>query len=73
MIRAKAYARKGHFVLEIKGHAPGPEGVPSVPCAAVSAVTQTAVAGLEVIRKQFNDYIEFEIDYKNEPPENDIN
>lgn len=66
MIHAKAYVRRGRFVLEIDGHAPSARDGPSIPCAAVSTVAQMTLAGLQAVQVQYPEHIQLDIDYKNE-------
>src|SRR5690554_3567132 len=52
MIEARYRKSKGNIVsLQVKGHAGGGEGEYDMVCAAVSAITQTALLGLKNVAK----------------------
>jgi uncharacterized protein YsxB (DUF464 family) len=59
VIRVRADLADGRFRLDVDGH----EGrvVGGRVCAAVSAITQTALLGLEEIARQFPDLVSVEI------------
>lgn len=48
-------SRSGHLRLEVEGHADGAEN--GRVCAAVSAITQTAVLGLEEVARQHPSHV----------------
>lgn len=59
MIRIRARLGDGHTSIEVDGH----EGhaVQGRVCAAVSAITQTALLGLEQVARQHPDLVSIEI------------
>lgn len=59
MIRVSARLGDGHISIEVTGH----EGhvLDGRVCAAVSAITQTALLGLEEIARQYPDLVSIEI------------
>lgn len=63
MIRVQAVLADGRFRLDVDGHeGHAQEGRV---CAAVSAVTQTALLGLEEIARQYPDLVSIEITQEN--------
>lgn len=62
MIRITATLADGHFALTVEGHEGRVEG--GRVCAAVSAITQTALLGLEQIAGQHPDLVSIEITEK---------
>ena len=59
MIGVRAELADGRLLLEVVGHAGVLEE--GRVCAAVSAITQTALLGLEEIARQYPDHVQFEI------------
>lgn len=57
MIRIRAELADGHTLIAVDGHEDGT----GVVCAAVSAITQTALLGLEEIARQNPDLVSIEI------------
>lgn len=62
MIRVRAALGDGHFVLEVDGHEQGVQD--GRVCAAVSAITQTALLGLQQVADQYPDIVSIEITEK---------
>lgn len=61
MIRARARLGGGHFELVVEGHQ-GHEGPRGQVCAAVSAITQTALLGLQEVAAHHPDLVSVEIE-----------
>ena len=59
MINVRAELADGRMLLTVEGHANHAED--GAVCAAVSAVTQTAILGLEEIARQYPSHVCFEI------------
>ncbi|MFF7991763.1 ribosomal-processing cysteine protease Prp [Kitasatospora xanthocidica] len=59
MIRVRALLGNGHTSIEVTGHEEHAEG--GRICAAVSAITQTALLGLQMIAEQYPDLVSAEI------------
>ena len=59
MIAVTARLGDGHFVLEVDGHEE--HKADGRVCAAVSAITQTALLGLEQVALQFPDLVQVSI------------
>ena len=59
MITVRARLGDGHTSLEVVGHEEHAAG--GLACAAVSAITQTALLGLEQVARQFPDLVSVEI------------
>ena len=59
MIRVRAHLGDGRFTLDVDGHEEHREG--GRVCAAVSAITQTALLGLDEIARQHPDLVSIEI------------
>lgn len=62
MIRIVAVLADGHFALTVDGHEGHVED--GRVCAAVSAITQTALLGLQVVAEQHPDIVSIEITEK---------
>lgn len=60
MIRVRAYLADGYTRVEVDGHEEHVED--GRVCAAVSAITQTALLGLEQIARQHPDLVSVEIE-----------
>lgn len=65
MIRIAASMAEGRFHLQVDGHEQRAEG--GRVCAAVSAITQTALLGLEQIAAQFPELVELTIEEETHP------
>lgn len=63
MIRVRAALADGRFRLDVDGHEGRVHG--GRVCAAVSAITQTALLGLEQIARQYPDLVSVEITQEN--------
>ena len=59
MIRVRARLGDGRTFIEVDGHEEHAEG--GRVCAAVSAITQTALLGLEQVARQYPDLVSVEI------------
>ncbi|MBW1600890.1 ribosomal-processing cysteine protease Prp [Streptomyces sp. JJ66] len=59
MIRIRAHLGEGHTFIEVEGHEGHVED--GRVCAAVSAITQTALLGLDQIARQHPDLVSVEI------------
>lgn len=59
MIRVRARLGDGSTSIEVDGHEEHAEG--GRVCAAVSAITQTALLGLEQVARQYPDLVSVEI------------
>lgn len=59
MIRVRARLGDGHTVIEVDGHEGHLED--GRVCAAVSAITQTALLGLEAVAEQYPDLVSVDI------------
>ncbi|MFD8949459.1 ribosomal-processing cysteine protease Prp [Streptomyces xanthophaeus] len=59
MIRIRAHLGNGHTSIEVEGHEEHAEA--GRVCAAVSAITQTALLGLEQVALQHPDLVSVEI------------
>lgn len=59
MIKVRARLGDGHTSIEVVGH-DGP-AVGGLACAAVSAITQTALLGLEQVAQQYPDHVSVKI------------
>lgn len=59
MIRIHARLGDGRTVIEVSGHEEHAEG--GRVCAAISAITQTALLGLEAVAEQHPDLVSVEI------------
>jgi uncharacterized protein len=60
MITIKVKAGHGHTSIEIDGHAEGKDG--NIICAGVSAVSHTAILGLNAIAENYPEQVTIEID-----------
>lgn len=63
MIRIRARLGDGHTRIEVSGHEGHAED--GRVCAAVSAITQTALLGLDEIARQYPDLVSVEITQEN--------
>lgn len=61
MIKIKAVIESGKTTLEITGHSMSAPHGQDIVCAAVSAITQTTVLGLNAIAAAYPEYVEMEI------------
>lgn len=59
MIRVRAHLGDGRTSIEVDGHEGHAED--GRVCAAVSAITQTALLGLEQVAQQYPDFVSVEI------------
>lgn len=62
MIHVRALLGDGSTSIEVDGHEQGAEG--GRVCAAVSAITQTALLGLQQIAEEYPDIVSIEITEK---------
>lgn len=59
MIKVRARLGEGHTSIEVSGHEE--HAVEGRACAAVSAITQTALLGLEQVARQYPDLVSVDI------------
>lgn len=61
MIKVRVNMESGDMLIDVKGHAGYAPHGRDIVCAAVSAILQTAVLGLESIAETYPDFVEVDI------------
>lgn len=68
MIRVNAKLESGDIIIDVKGHSGYAPHGQDIVCAAVSAILQTAVLGLESIAATYPNCVEVNIDSADDQP-----
>jgi uncharacterized protein YsxB (DUF464 family) len=68
MIKISVAMNSGDMVIDVKGHAGYAPHGHDIVCAAVSAILQTAVLGLESVAQSYSGHVEVDIQGFDQPP-----